>query len=189
MATKECDKSILESEMQNIKFVFITYGQIIQHLAETNKDMETGTKDSPKSGQLVATLTWKCQELSISCIRISLAIPLSLRHALKNSYSLEREKKTRKPHSAELTFWLWNTHFSTIRFFKSPVSSSSSYSHMYSYSQSTPRDKHVIAVSSRKSQKWPICFTWPVQVTLAEALEIEIRWYVPQESCLPSAPK
>lgn len=104
MATKECDKSMLESEMQTIKFVFITYGQIIQHLAETNEDMKTGTKDSPKSGQLVATLTWKCQELPTSCIKVSLAIPLSLRHALKNSYSLERKKKTRKLHSAERTF-------------------------------------------------------------------------------------
>jgi len=47
MAGKEYDKSILENEMKTIKYVFIPYGQIIQHLAETIEDMGNRHKGQP----------------------------------------------------------------------------------------------------------------------------------------------
>lgn len=47
MSAKEYDKSVLENEMKTIKYVFTTYGQIIQHLAETNEDMGNRHEGQP----------------------------------------------------------------------------------------------------------------------------------------------
>lgn len=47
LCPKKTDKSILENEMKTIKYVLSTYGQIIQHLAETHEDMGNRHKELP----------------------------------------------------------------------------------------------------------------------------------------------
>lgn len=117
---------------------------------------ETGTKDSPKSCHLVTTLTWKCQELSISWTRISLAIPLPLRHALKNSYSLERKKKDGE------TPLCWINLSDGRTPILLPLGSSNCQPLLPALTyavililKSNTKGTHVIALSSRKSQKNP----------------------------------
>lgn len=46
-ATEEYDKSILQHEMRSIKYVFVSYGQIIQLLADTNTDMGNRHEGQP----------------------------------------------------------------------------------------------------------------------------------------------
>lgn len=161
--------------MKTIKYILSTYGQIISALGRDQWGYEKQAQRAPLG--LVTILTWKCLELSISWIRISLAIFLYVTHALKNGCSLVKEQKTGKSHSAELIFWLQNTHFSTIKLLSSPAFFPACGHTDKSYSQKQSVRELFLAVSSRKPHT---C------ISLTETLEGEIRWHIPQGPCWPS---